>query len=358
MHRLLARSSGFSVKIDRVSIISLLLCIGVIVASGWLTWLVRKGALARGMLDLPNWRSSHTVPTPRGGGVAIVVAASGSIGITAMVMGLDVPLAMALLGGGLPVALVGYLDDRRSLSVRVRMGVHLLAASWAVYNLGGLAPLQIGACKLDLGFFGDVVAVLSVVWALNLFNFMDGIDGLAGSEAVFVSAAGAGLVVFSGLPQDTAVAGFLIAAASAGFLLWNWPPARIFMGDSGSCYLGYSLAVLALSVGRANPGIFFAWVILGGVFFVDSTVTLVRRIASGERLYEAHRSHAYQRLARRWGSHRRVTLAVLAINLFWLYPMALLAMRLPNWASVVSGIAFVPLIILAWAIGSGRKEVD
>jgi Fuc2NAc and GlcNAc transferase len=257
------------------------------------------------------------------------IVATVSIGV--LVLGWrspeSLPLTLALLGGGLAVAIVGYVDDRRSLPVAVRMLVHLGSAAWAVYALGGLPALRWGTSTLHLGLSGDVLAVFGIVWMLNLFNFMDGIDGLAASEAVFVALAGTALAGF--LPSFGAAIALLVAAANLGFLCWNWPPAKIFMGDVGSGYLGYVLAVLALSAARENSVMLYVWLILGGVFLVDATVTLARRAARGERVYEAHRSHAYQWLSRHWKSHKSVTIAVAAVNLFWLLPCAWFATRHP-----------------------------
>jgi Fuc2NAc and GlcNAc transferase len=213
----------------------------------------------------------------------------------------------------------------------------------------------VGNLVFSSGWFGYVLGVLGVVWTLNLFNFMDGIDGIAASEAVFVGG-GAILLGLHTASTDVAAVACILCAASAGFLIWNWPPAKIFMGDVGSGYLGYVIAVLAMAATLDNPVAVWVWLILGGVFFVDATVTLARRSLMGERLHEAHRSHAYQWLARRWRSHRRVTLSVLAVNVFWLLPAAWLAMRYPQFAVWSLTGAFVPLIILAIAAGAGLRE--
>jgi Fuc2NAc and GlcNAc transferase len=141
-----------------------------------------------------------------------------------------------------------------------------------------------------------------------------------------------------------------------GFLLWNWPPAKIFMGDVGSGYLGYVIAVLALAAARDDPVALWVWLILGGVFFVDATVTLVRRVLRGDRIHQAHRSHAYQWLARRWGSHRRVIVIVTILNLLWLLPCAFLATLHPDHAVAIAVVALAPLVALAFAAGSGRRE--
>jgi Fuc2NAc and GlcNAc transferase len=139
-----------------------------------------------------------------------------------------------------------------------------------------------------------------------------------------------------------------------GFLLWNWPPAKIFMGDVGSGYMGYVIVVLALAAARENPAALLVWLILGGVFFCDATVTLVRRLIRGERVYQAHRNHAYQRLARRWGSHRAVTVAVIIVNLAWLFPCAWLASVYPGRAAWIVIIALAPLTLSAFLAGAGQ----
>ena len=162
---------------------------------------------------------------------------------------------------------------------------------------------------------------MAVVWTLNLdFNFMDGIDGIAASEAAFILLAAAGLSFYFGNPTPQELApGLIAAAASLGFLRWNWPTARIFMGDIGCGYLGYVIAVLGLESSRASVVNVYAWIILGGLFLIDATVTLCRRLLRGERAHQPHRTHAYQWLARRWGSHAKATTAVIAVRSFWLY---------------------------------------
>jgi Fuc2NAc and GlcNAc transferase len=145
---------------------------------------------------------------------------------------------------------------------------------------------------------------------------------------------------------------FVFGAVCCGFLLWNWPPAKIFMGDVGSGFMGYVIVVLALGAARESPVALLVWLILGGVFFCDATVTLVLRLAKGERVYEAHRTHAYQRLARRWRSHRRVTIAVVIVNLVWVLPWAWLASVFPGYAIWIAIIALAPLTLIAVFAGA------
>jgi Fuc2NAc and GlcNAc transferase len=336
--------------------LTLLIGAATLLASATLTYLVRRLALSRGLLDVPNARSSHSKPTPRGGGLAIVLAASAGFCALYGAGVLDSDLFIALTGGGTTIAVVGLLDDRKPLPAGVRFAVHVAAAAWAMVWLGGLPPLRLGASLVNLGWAGHVLAVLGIVWTLNLFNFMDGIDGIAASEAVFVAASGGSLLLIAGLSPPVPTAALVFAAACAGFLPWNWPLARIFMGDVGSGYLGYTIAVLAIAATRDSPVFAWVWLLLGGAFFVDATVTLARRILRGERPHVAHRSHAYQWLARRWGSHRPVTLAVIAVNVLWLLPSAWVAANYPPLALWILAGAFAPLIIVALAAGAGRQE--
>lgn len=282
------------------------------IAGVGLTGVARRYARSRAVIDRPNERSLHSVPTPRGGGLAIVVVVLTGIVVMAWSHTLSMAVALALGGGGALVAGVGWLDDRRGVSARVRFGIHLVAAAWAVWWLGGMTELTVGASRADVGWPGTLLALATIVWATNFYNFMDGIDGLAAGEAVTVGLTAALLLARVGSPL--AVLALLTAGASAGFLVWNWPPARIFMGDVGSGFLGFLFAALALASENAGTLPALVWLILLGVFFVDTTITLVRRMLRGERWYAAHRSHAYQRIVQSGWPHRRVTLFILLVN--------------------------------------------
>jgi Fuc2NAc and GlcNAc transferase len=315
-------------------------------------WVLRRAQRA-GILDVPNERSSHTVPTPRGGGLAIVAVASA--GALAMAwQGADRGLLTGWLGGGIAVAAIGWMDDRRSVRASLRLLVHLIAAAWAVYWIGGLPPLLVGSQMYDLGLAGDVLAVLGIVWALNLFNFMDGIDGIAASESAFVCLAAAALMAWNGIAG--AEQGILVAlgAASLGFLKWNWPRARIFMGDVGSGFLGFAIATLAFAYARHEPVAPLVWLILFGSFVADSSVTLLSRLFRGVPVYQAHRTHAYQRLADRWGGHRPVTVAYIVVNFVWLLPCAFFALSYPPMAPILVVLALTPLAVGAIALRAGR----
>jgi Fuc2NAc and GlcNAc transferase len=261
----------------------------------------------------------------------------------------------ALGGGGLAVALVGMLDDRGGVNPAVRLAVHVGAASWAVMWLGGMPGVRVASTILDLGLFGDLLAVVAIVWTLNLFNFMDGIDGIAASEAVFISVSAAAMAFVT---QDFSTMWPLIVLAGSclGFLILNWPPAKIFMGDIGSGFVGFVIGVCAIFATEKNPSTPFIWLILGGVFFVDATLTLLVRFSRREHVFHAHRSHAYQKLTRRWGTHRRVTGAVLLFNTVWLLPWSLIAFSNAQWASWCTLAALTPLTVLAVKIAAGKPD--
>jgi len=335
--------------------VELLGAIVIFLAAAGLTAWVRRYALRAHLLDHPNHRSSHTQPTPRGGGISIVVTSLVAAAALWALGRLDAGLALAFIGGGSAVALVGFLDDRGSVPMAARFVVHFMAAVWALYWLGGLPRLQVGEQLIDLGWAGNFLAVLGLIWALNLFNFMDGIDGLAGSEAACIGLLSGGLAFGFQGGTGASLLAICLGLAALGFLAWNWPPARIFMGDVGSGYLGFTIAVLAIADARSQPAALFIWLILAAVFFVDATVTLVQRWRRGERVHEAHRTHAYQWLSRRWNSHRRVTLAVLGVNLGGLLPCAVIAFLYPQWAGWVSLLVVVGLAWLAVGCGAGRR---
>jgi Fuc2NAc and GlcNAc transferase len=326
----------------------LLLAFGVFAAS-WLGTLgVLRYAQARELLDHPNERSSHLAPTARGGGLAIVLSFLAALVVLHALGRINDMLLWALGGGGLAVALVGFVDDHGHLSPRVRLLTHFAAVAWALYWLCGMPPLPVGWGYVVDGPAWTVLGAVGLVWLLNLYNFMDGIDAIAGVEAV--------CVVLGVLLLGGSTTWMLLAAAVAGFLVLNWPPARIFMGDVGSGFLGFALGVLAIDAAAWEQVPLASSAILVGVFLVDATVTLFHRWVRGERLSQAHRSHAYQHAARRFGGHLPVVLGVIAINLLWLLPWAWVAQAWPRWSMVAVVAALGPLVVLAWRLEAGRAE--
>ncbi len=318
-----------------------------LIAAAILSWLlasrVRLYALDR-LLDVPNERSSHSSPTPRGGGLAIAVTALGGIVIFAMLNWIDWNLAIALAGGGAMIATVGWVDDHKDLPALTRFAVQFISAGWGLYWIGGLPSVSIGSSSVSLGLFGTVLGIIGIVWAINLYNFVDGIDGLAAGEAVSTGVIG-GLILIAMEQQGLALVAFLIAAANAGFLPLNWAPAKLFMGDVGSGMLGYLFAVLAIASENSGAVPLLIWVLLLGAFVFDATVTLCRRIAHGERWYHAHHSHAYQRMVQAGRSHAQVSATILIINLA-LAVLAIVAWLRPTFFLIAFGAGALLLSII------------
>ncbi|WP_339429546.1 glycosyltransferase family 4 protein [Pseudomonas taetrolens] len=321
-----------------------------------LTGALRRYALANQLIDTPNARSSHTVPTPRGGGVAIVISFCSALPFLALVGVLSWGFTLSLLGAGIGIAVLGFLDDHGHIAARWRLLGHMLGAGYALYWLGGLPPITIFGAVIDFGWVGHIGAVLYLVWMLNLYNFMDGIDGLASVEAI-TTCLGA-VVIYALCGFDVLIwPPALLAVTVAGFLYWNFPPAKIFMGDAGSGFLGITLGILSLQAAWTSPALFWAWIILLGVFIVDATFTLIRRLVRGDKVYEAHRSHAYQFASRLYGKHLTVTLAVGLINVFWLLPVALCVTLLGLDGVLGVVLAYMPLIFLAVKFHAGELEI-
>jgi len=330
--------------------------IPVIVAVSFsLTWALRRYALSRSLMDIPNARSSHSVPTPRGGGVAIVLAFTLALGMLLFAGLMPFSAFFAIAGGGALIAVIGFMDDHGHIAARWRLLGHFAASAWLLFWIGGLPVVEIGGGTFDLGWFGHVLAAFYLVWLLNLYNFMDGIDGIASVEAICVCL-GACLLYWVSGATDLVWAPLLLAVSVVGFLFWNFPPARIFMGDAGSGFLGIVLGGLSLQAAWVSADLLWGWLILLGVFIVDATFTLFRRLLRGDKIYEAHRSHAYQFASRRFGSHLPVTVAVGAINLLWLLPIALGVTQFGLSSSLGLILAYAPLVVLAIKFHAGELE--
>ncbi|MBH3415881.1 glycosyltransferase family 4 protein [Pseudomonas putida] len=333
--------------------------IGLIMVAGVLaslmTGMLRRYALSRSLLDIPNERSSHTLATPRGGGLSFVITFLVALSVLGGWGYVTPSVLVSLLGAGGLVALGGFMDDHGHIAARWRLLGHFIAAGWGLFWIGGLPPITIFGVPLSAAWLSIIIGLLYLVWLLNLYNFMDGIDGIASIEAICVCLGGSLLYWLTGHAQE-AVLPMLLAATVAGFLVWNFPPARIFMGDAGSGFLGIVLGLLALMAGWINPLLFWGWLILLGVFVVDATFTLARRLLRGDKVYQAHRSHAYQYASRRYAGHRPVSLAVAAINLGWLLPVASAVVLLKLDGALGTMVAYAPLVVLALIYQAGKKE--
>ena len=329
---------------------NLLLFSFIILTSLFLTELIRRYSLKKNLLDTPNERSSHSIAMPRGGGLSIVICFLVVVGFSD---GIPNNIVFALIGSGILIAAVGFWDDQGHIAARWRLLSHFFAAFWVLFFLGGPPVFQVFGFNFDTGWLGIVAVAFFLVWLLNLFNFMDGIDGIAAAETIFVACAGALFSWLSGLEALSFIS-LTLAAATMGFLILNWPPAKIFMGDVGSGFLGLMIGIIAYA-NILNGISVWIWLILLGVFLVDSGITLLRRIISGDKWYEAHCSHAYQHAARKWG-HKRVTVATIMINLCWLLPLAYLVYLYKEFAVVLMCVAYIPLILLALKLKSGMAD--
>lgn len=322
------------------------------------TGLIRHFALRRELLAIPNERSSHTVATPHGGGLAIVAAFLSAIVLLALNGNLSISSLWFFVIFGSLMALLGLLDDIYHIPARWRLLIHFVAAALALTWLGGLPPLAFAGRAVDLGSWGHIFAVVYLVWLLNLYNFMDGIDGIAGIEAVTVCAAGIVVHWQQGIAGEPTVVLLMLSAATLGFLWWNFPRAKIFMGDTGSAFLGFMIGLFSIQSGWLAAELFWAWVILLGCFIVDASVTLFRRVIRGEKFYQAHRSHAYQYASRKYSSHARVSVTYGVINLVWLLPLALLTARGLLDGVLALAIAYAPLVYLAFRYKAGARELQ
>ena len=314
-----------------------------------------------GLLDTPVARSAHVAPKPLGGGAAL--AAPYFLCVIWFVASAAISESALAYLGCLFIVVLGFSDDRWQLSSKVRLPVQFIVSVAAVR--------AIGVDSVDFGFFSlsepltlSLLAVLSLVWLCNLTNFMDGIDGIAASQLLVTSLSCVVLLVGldaaageSGEHDVVLTLSVVLAASAAGFLLWNWSPASLFMGDAGSGFIGFALGLLALESLVTQRMSVWSWVLLLGVFIADTAVTILVRIIRGERWYEGHSQHAYQILSRRLNSHPRVVGGVILINICWLLPLAWVAGILPHYGVLFATIGLAPLLLGCYRLGAGRADL-
>ncbi len=270
---------------------------------------VRHRLLAGGVLDRPNARSSHAVPTPRGGGIAVVCALALASGWL-IYRNAAPPGALYMIAGALVLGGVSWLDDIKNLAARVRFGVQIITVATVI----ALEPdLMSGAIPFLPGWLAVPFGALAWLWFINLFNFMDGIDGISGIEAISIAGGVAVLCTLGSAPIALFGPALVIGAAALGFLFWNWHPARIFLGDVGSVPLGFVLGWLLFELARA--GHWPAALILPSYYIADATITLIRRLMRGEKIWEAHKSHFYQHAHQRGLAHDQISVRVLGVNM-------------------------------------------
>ena len=321
-----------------------------------LTGAIRAFAVRREILDIPQARSAHTTPTPVGGGLAIVLVLLGYC-IYLLTIGDIASQSFLVLSGAFFIAILGLFDDVLRLNVWVRLTLQFLSAIWSLVWLGEVAAIDIAGWQLTQQWLLIPLAAFALVWLLNLYNFMDGIDGFAGSELLFVNVMTLLFVINNNAPVVMHISAAL-AASAAGFLVWNWPPAKIFMGDVGSGFSGFMLGILALLSMQAGVMTVFTWLILLGVFVTDATITLVRRAVNNERWYEGHSTHAYQHAARHYKSHGKVTITMIVVNCVWLAPLAYMSTQQQELGIFYSFIALLPLAVASLRMEAGKPPLN
>jgi Fuc2NAc and GlcNAc transferase len=302
-----------------------------------------------GIVAHPNFRTLHEKPTPRGGGIVFALICLCTVGILAL-RGIIAPeLGLALLAGGAGATAVGFLDDVRNLSAATKLAAQGVLAIAALLSADFRPLFHVAGVPLPVEL---VLSWFALVWLMNVYNFIDGIDGMAASNAIFLSAA-AILVLALGAGPDLAIPLLfaVIAASTLAFLIRNRPPARVFMGDSGSLFLGYVFGVLIARTVTNGQITIWVWLIVLGYLLGDTTTTTLVRIFIVKRWYGAHRSHAYQNLARIWRSHSRVVLLVVIFNVSWLLPLAVLATLVPPTAPLAAALALLPVVLLTLRYG-------
>ena len=307
------------------------------------------------MLDLPGQRRSHQMPTPRGGGIGIVLAVILGLWVvmTFGAMAHGYTTSLSLIVSIALVALVGWIDDHRGLSASIRIVVHALAVALLAWPVLGQLPDLVGTSAWPWVVTGMLIGGGAAIWSINLHNFMDGIDGLLASQALFVFIALALLSLDAGRLAEAQMIG-MFAAATLGFLPFNFPRARVFMGDVGSGVLGLLIAVAVGWMIAALPSGLEYGLIACSAFVVDSTATLLSRMLSGRRWYSAHREHLYQWLVRSGFNHVRVTLLYVGWNLLVVTPALLWVATSAEQRATTARTALVIVYALAsvlWIVG-------
>ena len=323
-----------------------------LMVSTLMTSLIRPWLLARGLIDRPGARRSHGQDTARGGGLAILITLLLLWLLLAepTVRNLAIGLMLGLLG------LLGWLDDLRDLPVRVRLGAQLLLASLMLAMAGPVLSVSLPGIEIQAAWLWSGLALVAVIWLINLHNFMDGSDGLAAMQGAW-SAVALGVLHQRGGAAEDALLGFLLAGAYLGFLVWNRPPAKLFMGDVGSILLGGTIGWLALSGAAEGHIPIWTSLIVCSLFVVDATATLVRRAGVGGGWYTAHREHAYQRLLIAGWSHGRVLSLYAALNLALVLPVLVVAVARPMLAPVLA-LSLVLVLLGGWQFVQRRTREE
>ena len=310
--------------------------------------LYRRVAISRDIVANPNFRNLHASPLPVGGGIVFSFVFVFSLFFIWWLNQISDDLFWVLGVGGGSAALFGFLDDLKDIRASSKLVTQFFLSGWLLFWFDG-GPL------LSIDWIPVLVAIpvtaLFLVWMINAYNFMDGIDGMAVSGAVFVSGAITLVLLLTNGDSEFFSVFVLFLASISTFLFFNWPPASIFMGDSGSAFLGYIFGALILFTVKSGDISIWTWLIVFGYFFADTTVTQLMRIILVKKWYLPHRSHAYQNLARITGSHLKVTGGVVLYNVVWILPLTIWSVVKPEMALFAVVLAIAPSLVFALKYG-------
>ncbi len=330
------------------------LCASLVIITSIAVYFIRYILIKNKLYDIPNNRSSHVTPTPRGGGTVIVVTLLLSIGVLAFNKMIETDFSIGMLLGISLISATGLIDDIKSLPVLIRVIMYVSTAVLSLYLIGVISHISINNYSINLGYFAYFFSMLFLVWLTNLYNFMDGTDGFAATQTICV-ALFCGLLLFSSDNISLGIIFFCLASSTIGFLVFNWPPAKIFMGDVGSCTLGFFFGLF--SIYTENNGIISieVWLVLLSPFVGDATFTLLKRMINGEKWYEAHNSHAYQKLYRLGVSQSNLAISLLLINVLLIWPFAYFAHVYKN-LEVIMIILSYSIVASVWLVIQSRYK--
>lgn len=310
----------------------------------------------RNLMQSPHFRGTHTNAIPRGVGLSVVIVCL--ISLTALGLNnayFPTSFAVGLVIGGILIATIGFMDDHQHVASIIRLCVQSLSVGFILFLMGGFPDLYFLGYVFHVGWIGHIVAFIGMLWFVNLYNFIDGIDGQAGTETIFICLNLGSMAYLLGFISLTWLM-LVVATSMLAFLCWNWQPAKVFMGDVCSAFLGFLFASLMAFTARDNTIPILCWLILLSLPIIDMTYTLVLRLLKGYSYNEAHNWHAYQHAVVRYGSHQAVVLRGLAINIFWLAPLAWAAFILPQFDLYLFVIAIAPIFYVVIKLGAGTEN--
>jgi glycosyltransferase WbpL len=336
-------------------VIIFLLSVVILIVSAILTGFIRQISINRKFYDIPNERSSHDTPTPKGGGIPIVFIFLMTILCLFYYKMIEQDLFMSMLIGTSIVSVIGFLDDYKNLPIVIRAISYVIATVFSLYILGGLSSVSINNHFINLGDIGLFLSILLIVWFINLYNFMDGTDGFAAIQTICVSLF-CGLIFYALSNKSLGIILLFLAFSSAGFLYWNWAPAKIFMGDVGSCAIGFIFGLLSIYSEKEGSISIWIWLIVLAPFIGDATFTLLRRIFNKEKWYKAHNSHAYQKLHQSGLSHGKLAILLLIFNVILIWPFAYIAHVYKNYELVMLIASYCSVGVI-WLLVQNKNKV-